>query len=111
MWLLIAFHAGVLAYAATANSVTFDEYNMLASGAWYWRFGRFLTPPLLRLWMAAPALLAGAHVPPIDPLLWMEPRAMYWKYAEVFMRANAADYHHLFVLARCAMIPISCFGA
>jgi hypothetical protein len=113
--LLIALHAVLLGWAATANSVTFDEYAHLPAGVSYWRTGNFsvynLSPPLLRLWGALPAVLAGADAPPIEPYLAMHPKDRHWNYAEAFLRANVTRYQKLFVLGRLAMIPLSCFGA
>jgi 4-amino-4-deoxy-L-arabinose transferase-like glycosyltransferase len=62
------------------------------------------------MWAAAPVVLAGAQVPPLETFAAMPQKDRYWAYAQAFMRANAPRYQHLFVLARLAMIPISCFG-
>ena len=112
--ILCVTHAALLAWSATANSVAFDEYAHLPAGASYLKHREFAivntSPPLLRMWAAAPVLLAGAEVPPLEPFAATPLKDRHWTYAEAFMRANAARYQQLFVVARLMMIPISCFG-
>lgn len=111
---LIALHALLLTWSALANSVMFDEYAHLPAGASYLRYRDFgmlnLTPPLVRAWAAAPVVVAGADVPPIEPFDTMVQKDRYWAYAEAFMRANAPRYHRLFVIGRLPIIAISCLG-
>jgi hypothetical protein len=112
---LLAVHALLLGYAAIANSATFDEYAHLPAGCAYWRSGDFsiynLSPPLLRMWAAVPALLAGADVPDVQAVAALAPGARHWEYGEQFLRANFDRYESLVRAARWGMIPISCLGA
>ena len=113
--LLLILHAGTLAYAALANSVTFDEYAHLAAGVAYWTHRALFiycqSPPLLRWWGALPALLVGVRVPSVQPMQSLSLGDMPWYYGEAFLRANFAIYPQLVVLSRLWMIPISCLGA
>jgi hypothetical protein len=114
--ILIAVHALLLVLSARSNSVTFDEYAHLPSGVAYWKYGwrAFplfnLTPPLLRLVAATPVVIAGAEAPSFDKAMTSGPRNRHWNYGEVFLRANAPRYQHLFVIARIGLIPLSCLG-
>ena len=114
VYVLLAAYALLLAYVATRNSVTFDEYAHLPAGVAYWRHGDFaiynLSPPLLRLWGALPAVLAGAKAPPTAAFDAMEAKDRHWRYGEAFLRANFEDYHRLFVLGRWGLIPLSCLA-
>jgi hypothetical protein len=111
---LLAGHAGLLAWSAVRASVTFDEYAHLPAGVAYWKFREFsvhnLSPPLLRMLGAWPAVLAGADPPPASSFRKYDERQRHWIYADAFLRANREHYHRYFVLGRFAMIPISCAG-
>ena len=108
-------HALLLTWSAVSNSVTFDEYAHLPAGVSYWRYGKFdvynLSPPLLRMWAAAPAMLARPDVPPFEDYPPMRPKDRHWAFAEAFLRINLRQYQRLFLLGRLAMIPLSCLGA
>jgi hypothetical protein len=112
---LIALHALLLTWSALVNSVAFDEYAHLPAGISYWRYGKFdvynLSPPLLRMWAAAPVMLARPDVPPYEDYPGMLPKDRHWTFAEAFLRINDERYHRLFLLGRLAMIPLSCLGA
>ena len=112
---LILLHALLLAWSSVANSVTFDEYAHLPAGVSYWRDGEFevyaQSPPLLRLWSAAPVMLARPGAPPLDEYVNMLPKDRHWAFGEAFLRLNFDRYHRLFVIGRLAMIPLSCLGA
>src|SRR5690349_23950408 len=109
---LLIVHAALLTWSATRNSVTFDEFGHLPAGLSYWKHGRFdiydYTPPLPRLLGSWPALLAGARTPGIEPYLAMTTQERHWLYGEKFLRENADSYHHIFVLGRLGLIPLSC---
>jgi hypothetical protein len=112
---LVAIHALLLAYAAAENSATFDEPSHLAAGVAYWWRGDFsiycLSPPLLRLWAAAPAVLAGAQAPDTAPVLQVILAGRHWPYADMFVSANLQRFEVLLMLARWGMIPLSCLAA
>jgi hypothetical protein len=103
-----------LAYSAAGNSATFDEPAHLAAGVEYWKHHDFsiysLSPPLLRLWAGIPAILAGAHAPPTDPVDRQLILDRHWLYADAFVAANFSRFALLLLLSRLWMIPISCFA-
>lgn len=107
-------HALLLGWTAAVNSATFDEPAHLAAGAAYWRRGDFsiycLSPPLLRLWAALPAVLAGASVPSTAPVLAHSLPQRHWYYADLFVYANFARFPALLLWARWGMIPLSCLA-
>lgn len=112
---MIAIHASLLAWGAVSNSVTFDEFVHLPSGIVNWKSGDFsiccVSPPLVRLWAALPALMMNVEVPPPEITRAYHADSKHWVYARAFQNANRARYHEIFVAARFAMIPISCIGA
>jgi 4-amino-4-deoxy-L-arabinose transferase-like glycosyltransferase len=112
---LILVHAILLSIAALENSAIFDEPAHLAAGVEYWHHGDFsiysLTPPLLRLWAALPAVLDGAHAPMPARAAAQPLRQRHWVYAFDFLAANARQFESLLKLARLGMIPLSCFAA
>lgn len=112
---LLAAHAALLSWSALRMSVTFDEYAHLPAGVAYWKYREFsihnLSPPLLRMLAAWPAVLAGADAPPASSYRKYEDRRRHWIYAEDFMQSNFQRYHRYFVLSRLGMIPWSCLGA
>ncbi len=112
---LIALHAALLIWSAVTNSVTFDEYAHLPAGVSYWKSGSFdiynLSPPLLRLWAAAPVMLAGVNAPPAAVFRQLPPKDQHWYYARAFVPLNQARYQHLFEIGRMMMIALSCAGA
>ena len=106
----------LLVYSAARNSATFDEPAHLAAGVAYWKHHDFsiydLSPPLLRLWAAIPAVLTRVNSPPThaayldhEPIL-----NRHWLYAEAFVTANPYRFAVLLFLARVWMIPISCLA-
>jgi hypothetical protein len=111
--LLLAVHAGLLAYGAWVHSPTYDEPAHLASGMSHWRFGRFelyrVNPPLVRMVAALPVLAAGARnewtsFPPT-------PRhRSEFTTGGYFVKLNYQRLQWLFALARWACIPFSLLG-
>src|SRR4051794_9522165 len=90
--LLMLIHVALLTAAILNNSVAFDEYAHLPAGVAYWTFGtrafpiHHLSPPVLRLWAAAPVIALGSRldlaVPDIQMFLVQEPRDRHWNYGE-----------------------------
>jgi hypothetical protein len=113
--MLLAVHGALLAWAAAANSATFDEPVHLAAGCAYWLRGDFtiysLSPPLLRLWAALPAVLAGANAPDTAPVWDRIVAERHWYYNDPFVYANLDRFALLLRLARFGMIPLSLAGA
>jgi hypothetical protein len=112
---LLAVHSILLAWSAAQNSATFDEPMHLAAGSAYWRWGDLsiysLSPPLLRFWAAAPAVLAGAKVPDPKSSHDYEVAMRHLAYVDDFTDANKNNFEHLLFLSRLGMIPISCLTA
>ena len=113
---LILVHATLLAFSATSNSVTFDEYAHLPAGVAYWKQGwrafplHNLSPPLARLIAAAPVVIAGVDSPDVGPDLGHGPQNAHWDYGKTFERANAGRYQRLFVIGRLGLLPVCCLG-
>lgn len=111
---VLLLHVGLLSWAALRASVTSDEYAHLPAGVAYWKYREFsihnLSPPLLRMLGAWPAVLAGADAPPASSYRKYDDRQRHWTYGEAFMESNRERYHRYFVLGRLAMIPWSCLG-
>jgi hypothetical protein len=118
-WLvaLMTLHGVLLVASALWNSVTFDEYAHLPAGVAYWHAGwrgfaiHNLSPPLLRLWAAAPVVVIGrAKAPPVEPFLAQGVRNRHWNYGRAFEQANRDRLSPALRIGRLAMIPISCLG-
>jgi hypothetical protein len=111
---LLILHALLLAWSAAKNSATFDEPAHLAAGSEYWVHHDFsiysLSPPLLRLWAAAPAVLAGASVPDPGSVQHLPIHDRHWYYADGFVYANFSRFPFLLMISRWGMIPISCLA-
>lgn len=93
--------------AARMETPTIDEFAHVPSGVLGLTQQRYdlysRNPPLLKMAMAAPVLLAGAVVPDVTgPDDAWRP----WRYGRTFMAANADRYFTLFWLAR--LVPILC---
>ncbi|MGE0378243.1 MAG: hypothetical protein AB7Q45_22770, partial [Planctomycetaceae bacterium] len=110
---LLASHAGLLAYSATTHSPTVDEPGHLVAGLVHWEFGRFdvykVNPPLVHYLAALPVIAAGYEAD------WSEfydhPGARpEFSMGSAFIRANGERAIWLFTLARWACIPISLLG-
>lgn len=111
--LLLAIHAGLLAYSATRHSPTMLEPALLASGLSHWEFGRFelyrVNPPLVRMVAALPVMAAGYEsdwsgfyeAPGARPEFSM---------GADFIAANGERSIWLFTIARWACIPFSLAG-
>jgi len=90
--LILALSLTLAFLSQRGESVTVDEYAHLAAGCASLRHGELAlyakTPPLVRYFLAAPALLSGAVVPlptlPTGGGGW-DP----WLYGDAFLRANA----------------------
>lgn len=112
--LLLTAHAGLLTYAATRHSPTFNEPGHLVAGISHWQFGRFelyrVNPPLSHMVAALPVLAADAKTD------WSKfhdsPGARpVFAIGEDFIAANGERSFLLFTLARWACIPFSLLGA
>jgi hypothetical protein len=104
-WLAIASgmaFALLAGHAAWVETPTIDEFAHVPAGCAYWKHGRLdlyaENPPLWKLAMAVPVLLANATVP--EPAAQSSP----WEYGYLFAEANAPRYFKLFWLARLTTI-------
>ena len=110
---LLAIHAGLLAYGAVVHSPTYNEPAHLVAGISYWQFGRFdvycVNPPLVRMVAAIPVLLAGCQTD------WTSfsggpVRRSESAIASNFCTANGDRTIWLMTIARWGCIPFSLLG-
>lgn len=110
---LLAFHAGLLAYAATRHSPSIDEIGHLPAGLNHWQLGRTemyrVNPPLIRLVTVLPLLATDAEVE------WARLENGYNKQLPFaigrdFIQLNGRVSFWYFSLARWACIPFSLLG-
>ncbi|MBX3439237.1 MAG: phospholipid carrier-dependent glycosyltransferase, partial [Planctomycetaceae bacterium] len=111
--LLLAVHAGLLAYSATRHSPTLNEPGHLVAGLSHWKFGRFevyrVNPPLTHYLSAIPVILADYEEDWSG--FYDSPGARpEFKMGEDFIAANGERSIWLFTIARWACIPISLVG-
>ena len=97
---------------ARRDTPTVDEFAHLPAGCAALRHGSFhlyrTTPPLARMWMAAPLVLRDIVVPPppaLRPTEW-EP----WIYGSTFLRANRDRYLRDFFSARLSVLALAVAG-
>ncbi|QDU39565.1 hypothetical protein Mal4_39100 [Maioricimonas rarisocia] len=111
--LLLAAHAGLLAYSATRHSPTMLEPGFLAAGLSHWEFGRFelfrVNPPLVRMVAALPVLAAGYEADWSGFYEGPGARPEFSMGAD-FVRANGERSIWLFTIARWACLPFSLVG-
>lgn len=111
--ILLATHAGLLAYAATQHSPTHLEPAFLAAGVSHWQLGRFelyrVNPPLPRMIAAIPAVLSECKT---DWRHFYDGPGSRAEFAvgRDFLKANGAESIRLFVYARWMCIPFSLIG-
>ena len=111
--LLLAIHAGLLAYGAAVHSPSIDEVGHMAAGLSHWQLGRFdlyhVNPPLVRMVAAVPVLFA-------------QPKTDWSQYSDApgvrsefpigrdFIAANGERSFWFFTWVRWACIPFSLLG-
>ena len=112
-WLL-SIHAVLMVHCAVEDFVTYDEIGNLAAGVAYWKHGSYhlysVNPPLTKLLLAAPVVLAR---PDTDGLATLDVPGVRDErvVGERFALANAEHYHGLVVLARLVGVGWSLLGA
>jgi 4-amino-4-deoxy-L-arabinose transferase-like glycosyltransferase len=108
---LLLLHAGLLAWAATRHSPTFDEPAHLVAGLAAWQLGRpdlfQVNPPLVRMLAALPVVCTR---PATDwSGLYTSTRPEFGVGGS-FLIANDDRWFGYFMLARWACIPLSLLG-
>ncbi len=112
--LLLATHAGMLAYSATKQSPTELEPAFLVAGLSHDQFGHFnlfrVNPPLVRMVAALPVMAAGYKMD------WSGFRDAPGARPEFalgtdFLKSNGERSIWLFTIARWACLPLSLVGA
>ncbi len=116
VWLasgVLLVQAGLLAWSATLHSPTWDEVGHLPAGISHWRSGCFdayrVNPPLVRLGVTWPAVMAGADID------WRVFRPEPWHRTEfdlghafIVRHAEGSLWH--FKVCRWAAIPFAVLG-
>ena len=110
---LLAIHAGLLAYSATRHSPTMLEPALLTAGLSHWEFGRYelyrVNPPLVRMVAALPVMAAGYEADWSG--FYESPGARpEFSMGADFIAANGERSIRLFTIARWACIPFSLIG-
>jgi hypothetical protein len=110
-WVLLAAHAGLLAWGGYIHSPTFDETGYLPSGIYHWKYGRFalanVNPPLVRLVAALPVMAVGAA---FDWRRAGGDESNFFSLGQAFIAANGERAMWLYTLGRWACIPFSLVG-
>jgi hypothetical protein len=97
---------------ARRDTPTVDEFAHLPAGCAALRHGSLhlyaTTPPLARMWMAAPVVLGQVAVPPppAQPATEWQP----WLYGSEFLSANREGYLRAYFLARLAVLVLALAG-
>jgi len=108
---LLAAHAFLFSYCAVRKSVCADEGGHLAAGLVYLRYGEFslydLSPPLMRMWDALPALACHPTLDDPKPLRVETPNARPWVYFERFQQENLHHLHNYVLMGRFMQLPLS----
>lgn len=112
--LLLAIHAGFLAWGALRHSPSWDEMGHLPAGLSHLQLGRFdlyrVNPPLVRMVATIPIILFGPkidwHSYPDNPYHRPE-----WDFGRELVKAEGEKLFWYFTMARWACIPFSILGA
>lgn len=111
--LVLAIHAGLLAWCGYVHSPTLDEVGHLPGGLVVWQYGRFdlyrVNPPLPRAVAAIPVALVP-HETDWSKFSDAPGARPEWAIGSDFIRANGERAFWLFALARWACIPFSLVG-
>jgi hypothetical protein len=97
---------------ARRDTPTVDEFAHLPAGCAALRHGSFglyaTTPPLARMWMAAPLVIGDVAVPqpPASQATEWQP----WIYGSAFLSANREGYLQAYFLARLAVLALAVAG-
>lgn len=101
-----AIFAALALHAAWVETPTVDEFAHLPAGVAYLDHGAFglyaKNPPLFKMLMAAPVVLAGVKAP--EPPKALTGGWAPWIYGSRFLSANRGRYFYLFFLARVVVV-------
>src|SRR5690242_7860739 len=94
---LLAAHIFLFSYCAVRKSVCADEGGHIAAGLVYLRYGEFsvydLSPPLMRMWDALPAMACHPIIDDAKGLRVETANARPWVYFERFRQENLHLLH------------------
>jgi hypothetical protein len=111
--LLLALHAGLLAWAATRHSPSIDEVGHLAAGLHHWRTGTFdlyrVNPPLARTVATMPLALQGVTAPRLAGTT-APPARPEFDLGQQFVTDHGARAFRHFAVARWACLPFALLG-
>jgi hypothetical protein len=112
--LLLAVHAGLLAWSATRHSPTQNEPAHLVAGLVHWKFGRFdvycVNPPLTH-WVAAFPVVVADYNSDWSSFSDLPTARHEFLMGDDFLRANRGRAQRLVTYARWGCLPISLCGA
>lgn len=110
---LLAIHAGLLAWMGYRNSPSIDEIAHLPAGISHWELWRFdlycVNPPLVRMLAAVPLVWVGAECDWADLKSPPDYRPEFGA-GRRFLQLHGARAFWYFTLARWACIPLSLVG-
>lgn len=108
---LLLLHAALLLHSVVANSVTIDEIAHLPVGISYWQRGEFWAyhhnPPLIRLLVAFPAVLADVPIDYTGFAYRPFSRQADCELGKTFMLENANHYMAIFAMCRVVVVGMS----
>jgi hypothetical protein len=111
---LLTVHMLLLARIAVVNAPVVDEIAHVPAGLYHWHEGNFelyrVNPPLVRMIAALPLLLDRPRTDwkPISRNVYARSE---FSIGQHFIDLNRESVVRFIALARCALIPISAFGA
>ncbi|CAN5544236.1 hypothetical protein BH09PLA1_BH09PLA1_06890 [soil metagenome] len=108
---ILACHAALLVHCAVNKSICFDEGAHLGAGLAYLKYGEMsiynLSPPVARMWVALPAYLSGAEIPPAKRHRNEPDRVRSWNYFDAVRDANLPNLHRYVLWGRFMTMPLS----
>ncbi len=114
VFLPLAFHVGLLAYAATLHSPTLNEPGHLVAGLVNWKYGRFevynVNPPLVHYLAALPVVLS-TYDGELQGFFDSPGGRPEFRMGANFIAANKSRSMWLMTLSRWACLPFSVLGA
>lgn len=113
VYLLAGVHALLVGWCCLRYGFAWTEVGLLPAGVLDWRYGSFdvyrVSPPLVRMWAALPALAMGLEVPFSGVMPDARQRAE-WEVARAMLDADPAAAHRALALGRLACLPLTIAG-